>query len=82
MYAFNNLAYAILGIPSIIFGVILFKQDSWKRLAGFLMALNGVACIVGIVGIALGNSLLSTGSLVGGILFLFALIALSWTFLR
>ena len=82
VYAFNNLAYAVLGIPSIIFGVILLKQDSWKRLAGSLLALNGVACIVGIVGIALGNSLLSTGSLAGGVLFLFALIALSWTFLR
>jgi hypothetical protein len=45
VYAFNNLAYAVLGIPSIIFGVILLKQDSWKRLAGSLLVLNGVACI-------------------------------------
>jgi hypothetical protein len=72
----------VLGIPSIIFGVILLKQDLWNRLAGFLLVLNGVACIIGIVGIALGNSLLSTGSFVGGFLFLFALFALSWTFLR
>jgi hypothetical protein len=82
VYAFNNLAYAVLGIPSIIYGVILFGQNSWKRIAGALLALNGVACIIGIVGIALENSLLSTGSLVGGVLFLFALMALSRTFLR
>jgi len=82
VYIFNNLAYAVLGIPSIIFGVLLLRQDFWKRLAGFLLALNGIACIAGIVGIALGNSALSRGSLVGGVLFLFALIALSRAFLR
>jgi hypothetical protein len=81
VYVFNNLAYAVLGIPSIIFGAILFKQDPGKRLAGSLMALNGVACIMGMVGIALGNRLLGAGSLVGGVLFLFALGALSWAFL-
>lgn len=85
---FNNLAYAILGIPSIIFGVLLFKQSTVSlagkstQLAGILLALNGVACIMGVTGLALRNGLLAWGSAVGGVLFLLALIPLSLTFLR
>jgi hypothetical protein len=79
---FNNLAYAILGIPSIIFGLILLKEGGLKRLAGLLLALNGVACIAGVVGILMNNKLLSNGSVVGGVLFLLALIPMAWAFLR
>lgn len=80
--AFNNLAYAILGIPSIIFGMALFKRNKSTRLPGILLALNGVACIVGMVGVVLGNGLLEMGSIVGGVLFLLALIPLSLTLLQ
>jgi hypothetical protein len=80
--AFNNLAYAILGIPSIIFGMALFKHRKSMRLPGVLLALNGVACIVGMVGVVLGNRLIGMGSVVGGVLFLLALIPLSLTLLR
>jgi hypothetical protein len=38
---FNNLAYALLGIPSIIFGILLRKGSMSLRLAGMLLALNG-----------------------------------------
>lgn len=82
VYTLNNLAYAILGIPSIIYGTMLFRERGWKRISGLFMSLNGIACIVRMVGIVLGNRLLGQGSLVGGILFLFALIALSRAFLR
>lgn len=79
---YNNLAYAILGIPSIIFGVILYQKQPALRVGSVLLALNGVACIVGIAGIVLGSSLLSWGSIVGAILFLLALIVFSWVYLR
>lgn len=82
VFVFNNLAYAILGIPSIIFGMILLKHSRPLRLAGVLLALNGVACIIGIIGIILGNGIIGIGSVIGGVLFLWALIPLSLVFLR
>ncbi|MBL7162321.1 MAG: DUF4386 family protein [Anaerolineales bacterium] len=78
----NNLAYAILGIPSIIFGMALCKRSKTMRLAGVLLVLNGIACIVGMVGVVLGNTLIGMGSAVGGGLFFLALFPLSWAFLR
>jgi hypothetical protein len=78
----NNLAYAILGIPSIVFGVLLCRRGSSTRLPGVLLALNGVACIIGMAGVVSGSGLLQQGSIVGGALFLLALIPLSLTFLR
>lgn len=79
---FNNMAYAVLGIPSIIFGLILFKRSKSMRLPGALLALNGVACIIGMIGVVSENRLIAMGSVVGGVLFLLALIPLSVTLLR
>lgn len=78
----NTLAYAILGIPSIIFGMGLVKQGTSKQLSGILLALNGLACIVGMVGFVVGSDLLEWGTSAGGVLFLLALIPLSLAFLR
>jgi len=79
---FNNLAYALLGIPSILYGVLMAKEGRLLRLAGVLLALNGCACVLGVIGILLGIAVLSAGSLVGGVLFLLALAPLSWELLR
>ena len=78
----NTLAYAILGIPSIVFGTALLKRGTLKRLSGILIALNGVACLVGMVGLVVGNGLLEWGTAIGGVLFLLALVPLSLAFLR
>ncbi len=82
IFSVNNLAYAVLGIPSIIFGVLMIKSSLGLRFGGVLLALNGVACVIGFVGIAAQNNLLSQGSLIGGVLFLLALAAMSWSFLK
>ncbi len=74
---FNNLAYALLGIPSIIFGLVLLFTNKLPTLSTILLVLNGVACILGVIGVFLGNRLLSFGSLAGGVLFLVALIPLA-----
>jgi hypothetical protein len=79
---FNGLAYAILGIPSILFGLLLWKYPGALRWGGLLLALNGAACILGVVGFLAGNALLRQGVMAGGVLFLLALILLSWAFLR
>ena len=78
---FNNLAYALLGIPSIIYGAALVKQGQALKVAGILLALNGVACILGIIGIGLRNDLLAWGSAIGGGLYFLALFPMSWGFL-
>jgi hypothetical protein len=79
---FNGLAYAILGIPSILFGILLWKHPGAPRWGGVLLALNGVACILGMIGFLTDNPLLGQGALVGGICFLLALFPLSWSFLQ
>jgi hypothetical protein len=80
MAFFNGLAYAILGIPSILFGLLLWKYHGALRWGGLLLALNGAACILGVVGFLTGNALLSQGVMVGGILFLAAMFPLAWGF--
>ena len=77
----NNLGYAVLGIPSILFGGLLAREGG-LRWAGILLAVSGGACVVGIVGVAAGSELLSLGSVVGGVLFLAALVPLSAGLLR
>lgn len=71
--AFNQIAYAILAIPSIIFGVLLIKNKS-LTIAGWFLTLNGIACIMGVIGTTLNNQLLAIGSVVGGVFFLIALL--------
>lgn len=79
---FNGLAYAILGIPSILFGLLLWKYSGALRWGGLLLALNGAACILGVIGFLTENALLSQGVMIGGVLFLLALCPLSRAFLR
>ena len=79
---FNGLAYALLGIPSIIYGLILMRGSRLMKIAGWLLALNGLACILGIIGYLTGSALLAAGITIGGSLFLLALLPLSLSFLR
>lgn len=70
----NQLAYAILGIPSIVFGVLLIKDKEISTLGGWLLVLNGISCIIGIIGTVTNNEVIAAGTVAGGVLFLFALI--------
>jgi hypothetical protein len=79
---FNGLAYAILGIPSIILGITLVKHPRPHVWGGSLLALSGLASILGMVGSLAGNALLRSGVVLGGVLFILVLIPLSWSFLR
>ena len=51
MWMLNNLAYAILGIPSIVFGALLGRQNPALSRAGWILAASGIASIVGMGGI-------------------------------
>jgi hypothetical protein len=77
----NGLAYAVLAIPSVIFGVAMLGESAPLPVAGALVALNGVACIVGFVGLAQRKAKLSLGLLLGGGLFALALIPMTIGFL-
>ncbi len=82
VWALNNLGYAVLGIPSIIFGALLLYRPGALRWAGVLLALSGIASIVGFGGIIAASATASLGSIAGEVLFLVALIPLSIGFLR
>lgn len=77
-----NLGYAILGVPSIIFGILMLNSGSLQRLGGFLLCISGIASIAGFIGLVAQTPWLSQGSLISGVLFLLALVPMSWAFLR
>lgn len=76
----NNYAYAILGISSIAFGIAFLKSSLMSQIAGWLLIINGLACIVGIIGIMIMNKTLSLGTTIGGVFFVLFLIFSSLTF--
>lgn len=80
VFIVNNLAYAVLGVPSIIFGVLMLKSVPALRLGGILLGISGIASIAGFIGIAAQSVWLSQGSFIGGVLFLLALVPMSWAF--
>jgi hypothetical protein len=67
----NGLAYALLGIPSILFGYLLMRKAI--RYSGLTLLLNGILCLIGIAGMMLDIRILSMGTLAGGFLFLISL---------
>lgn len=77
---FNSLAYAVLGIPSVIFGVFMLNEGILMSIAGVLILLNGVACIIGFIGLTMQNAHLKLGTMIGGVLFATALIPLTIAF--
>ncbi len=72
------MAYAILGIPSMIYGFLLIKES--KKISGLLIALNGAFCIIGINGYIIKNSILASGIMIGGMLFMGCLVAMAFEF--
>jgi len=67
----NGLAYAVLGIPSIIYGYLLLVDN--RKFSGLTLLLNGCLCVIGIIGMIFENRILSMGVMAGGILFLLSL---------
>lgn len=78
----NGLAYAALGIPSIIFGILLFRNAQVYRFGGLLLIASGVLSILALVGIGIGSFILSLLSPLGGFVFLLGIILLGVKFLQ
>lgn len=66
----NTLAYAVLGIPSIIFGILFTREFKMLKSAGILLALNGIACLLSLIGVIAQIQPLTLGSILGGVLFI------------
>ncbi len=79
----NNYAYAILGIPSVLFGIAIYRmKQGLSKATGLILILSAFACLLGIIGIITGNQALSHGSAIGGGLFFLSLIGISLIFWR
>lgn len=78
----NGLAYAALGIPSIIFGILLYRKAPAYHFGGLLLAASGMLSILALVGISIGSSVLSLLSPLGGFVFMLGIILLGVKFMR
>ena len=58
------------------------RQDLAVRMAAVFLILNGVACIVGLIGVLIDSPALSMGSLVGGLLFLVGVAMMGFQYRR
>lgn len=75
--ALNLGAYALLGIPSLLYGGLLARISTQLRVGGALLALSGALSIVAFTGVALESAVLSAFSLASGFIFLLALISIA-----
>lgn len=73
----NTLAYAVLGIPSIIFALVMIQTAGLWRIAGWLLIASAVADFIGFSGLLLQITPLNIGLLAGGGLFWLALFPLT-----
>lgn len=65
----NGAGYAVLGIPSVCFGLALFKLIPYGKVIGWLLFVNAMFCWVGLVGYISGSTMLANGVLAGGFLY-------------
>ncbi len=78
----NGMAYAVLGIPSIIYGMIFWHKPNGPKFGSAMLVFSGVVSFLALAGIGLQSPGLMSLTLVSGFLFLVALIGLSAYFLR
>lgn len=74
--AMNLFAYAALGVPSIIFGLLMTLRGGVLKPAGILLALNGAACVISLGGLLAGYPSVASLTRAGGVLFLPAMVTL------
>ena len=79
---FNGLAYAVLGVPSIIFGFALTKSNRLLGSAGVLLSASGIASLLAIFSFFVENPILAWASPFSGLLFCLSLPIFVWGFLQ
>ncbi len=78
----NGLAYAVLGIPSIILGLLMYRKARELKIGGLLLAVSGVLSMIALLGMGIRNDALARMSLVSAVPYLAGLIMLGIGFLR
>jgi hypothetical protein len=78
----NALAYTVVGIPSVLLGIALWKTDWPGKTAAALLIVNAAACLLGTIGMAVGHTVLAFGTAAGGVLFTVAIVFLLVFFVR
>jgi hypothetical protein len=80
--ALNLGAYALLGIPSILYAVPLASRLPGLRLGAGLLTLSGVLSLLAFAGVIVGSAVLQALTLVSGFIFLAALIMMDVRFFQ
>ena len=79
MMAFVNVfAYAVLGVPSGFFGYLAYRKAPQLRFSGFCLAASGIGSWLSVLGMVVGVPALRSGVVIGGVLFLLALLTFVW----
>jgi hypothetical protein len=78
----NLLSYALLGISSIVMGLLLKRKAAGLRAGSLLLAISGVLSILSLVGLGTGSAFLTSMVIASGLVFLVALVLLVGYFLR
>jgi hypothetical protein len=83
----NALAYAVLAVPSVIFGVLMWRdaaetEDNLWGVSGLLLALSGVLSVAGFSAYFVTSPLLELGLVAGGAVFWLALFPTCMVLLR
>lgn len=76
----NSFSYAVLGIPSILFAVVLFRNYEKTKTGSFLLGISGLLSLLSFIGIAAGIKDAAVLSIIGGAIFLIGMIFLSFRF--
>jgi hypothetical protein len=77
----NGYAYALLGVPSVIFALPLLKKRGLGTWAGVLLISNAVPCVLSLIGEVAQISVFSWGIVFGGILWTAAVFIL-WRYFK
>ena len=80
--ALNALSYAVLAIPQIIFGVIMFRKAKGLRVGSVLLALSGILSMGAFMSIGLQNAVPTMMTMVGGVMYMISLAIIGVFFLR
>ena len=78
----NGMAYALLGIPSIILPLIGLRKPRFLAIGGYLLITSGILSIIAFLGILTKIGYLLNLSIFGGVVFLFSLLPISIHFLK
>jgi hypothetical protein len=77
----NGLAYAILGIPSIIFPILVMRKPVVLACGGVLLLISGILSVIAFTGTIIHNQYFTSVSVVGGIFATLAHFPIAYHFL-